>query len=103
MRFVIKNADVADLAAGVGIEGRVIKNHLALFIGIQDLYTLTVLYYRKNFTAFRSRSTIAFKIGLLQVAIDGRGGLLGSTFPRRACAFALRLHGTFKSFHVHAD
>ena len=52
MRFVIKNTDITDLPAGVGIERRVIQNDLALFIGIQDLYTLTVLYYRKNFATF---------------------------------------------------
>src|SRR5262249_32845596 len=46
---------------------------------------------------------ITFKDGLIEIAIRGRGRLLGAALPGGAGALALGLHGAFETFNVEID
>ncbi len=85
--FGVEPADVADLSAGIGVEGRVIENDLAAFAGLQllraDTSAVLGLDDGEDFAVVGARLAVAFKFRLRQRLISGA-----------RCGFATALPGS---------
>ena len=86
----VEPADIADLSAGVGVEGRVIKDDLAALAGLEllraDARAVLGLDDRENFRAGGERLAIALEDGRRERLISGAGGFLRAALPRSASA-----------------
>ena len=93
----VEPSAVADLAAGFGVERRVVEDDFAFFAGLEFLHALTVVDDGENFAAIGTGLAVALEVGFRKLLVGGIGGLLGRAFPGGASAFALLLHGTVKT------
>ena len=57
----VEPSAIADLAAGLGVEGRVVEDDLALFTGLKFLRALAVLDNSEDFAVFGARLAVAFE------------------------------------------
>ena len=68
----VEPSAVADLAAGFGVEGRVVEDDLALLTGLEFLRALAVLDEWRALRNCRSESVpIAFKVGFWELLVGG--------------------------------
>ena len=67
-----EEAGVADLAAGVGVETGGVEDDLAGFAGGELVDALAVADEGKNASAVEAEGGVAFKLGLGEIAVDGR-------------------------------
>src|SRR5258708_719692 len=93
----VKPSAIADLAAGFGVEGSVVENHLTGFTRLELSRALITLNDGQRFAALRARLAIAFEVGLWELLVGGIRRLLGCAFPGGASAVALFSHGTVKA------
>src|SRR6267142_2384496 len=92
MVIAIEPAAIADLSAGLGVEGCVVENHFAFFSGLELLCALSVLQESEYLSAIGARAVVAFEVRGGKLLIFRVGGLLGGAFPGGAGALALLLH-----------
>jgi hypothetical protein len=86
----VEPSAIADLAAGFGVEGRVIEDDLAALAGLEFLRALAVcLDDGQHFAIVGARLAIAFEVGFRELLVGGIGRLLGCAFPGSARALAL--------------
>src|SRR5512142_1291158 len=97
--LVVKPAGVADLSAGVGVEGRVVEYDFAFLSGGEHGHALACLRVddSQHFAATRFGLAIAFELSALQVAIGRRCRLLVGTLPTGLCTCALLVHGAIET------
>ena len=82
----VEPSAVADLAAGFGVERRVIEDDLAFVSGLEFLRALAVVDDGQHFAAVGASLAVAFEVGLRELLVGGIGGLLGCAFPGGAGA-----------------
>src|SRR6185369_16509550 len=88
---------VADLTAGLGVEGGVIENDLALFARFKFLRTLAALDDSQNLTVIGFSLAITLEDALGKRVVGGVCGLLGRAFPTGPCGRALFFHGAIEA------
>ena len=88
----VEPSPVADLAAGFGVERRVIEDDFAFFARLEFLRALTVADDGENLAAVGASLAVALELGFWELLVSGIGGLLGRAFPGGASALALLLH-----------
>src|ERR1039457_2875074 len=93
----VKPSAIADLPAGFGVEGRVIKNDLTGVPGFEFLRALTALDDSQHFAIVGARLAIAFEVGFRELLVGKIGGLLGCAFPGGTSALALLSHGALEA------
>src|ERR1019366_8022561 len=94
---------LADLAAGFGIEGRVVEDDFAGVAGLEFLSALIALDDGENFAGVIARLAIAFGVGFRELLVGGIGRLLGCAFPGGASTLALLRHRSIKPGLVKRD
>ncbi len=97
----VKRADVADLSAGVGVEGRVIEYNFATLARLQLLHANTSAVFGlddgEHFTSVGARLAIAFENSRLQALIGRTCRCLRAALPGSLSAFALFFHRSIKA------
>src|ERR1700687_5356929 len=93
----VEPSAIANLAAGFGVKGRVIKDDLAGLAGLKFLRPQAALDDGEHFAIVRASLTIAFEVRLRELLIGGIGCLLGRTFPGGASALPLLTHSTVEA------
>src|SRR5581483_2147348 len=101
--IAVKVSAVSDLAAGLGIKGRVIQDDLAFLSGLEFLNALAILDDGQHFAIFRTSLEVAFEDRLWKLLIRGIRGLLGRAFPGSAGTRPLFLHRRVKTGLVEGD
>ncbi len=96
----VEPAGVADLAAGVGVEGGVVEHGFALLAGFQFVDAEAVLDEGEDLCAFGAEGGVAFEVGFREGRIDGAGGLLGAAFPGGSGAGLFFFFGEFETGEV---
>ena len=102
----VEPSAIADLAAGLGIEGRVIENDLAFFAGLEFLRALPALDDGKHLATVGAGLPVAFEDRFRELLVGGIGGLLGRAFPGGAGTLALLLHRAIEALldrRLHPD
>src|SRR5205085_789782 len=98
VQFVaIQSAAITDLAAGFGVERRVIENDFAFFAGLEFLRTLAIFDDGQHCGIFGACLAISFELGFRELLVSGVRGLPGSAFPGGASASALSFHRSLEA------
>ena len=96
-------ADVADLAAGIGVEAGGVEHRFAGFAGREGLDAEAVFHQSEDLCAVDAERGVALKVGLGKLAVDGRCGLLRAALPGGAGAGLLFFLGGFEAFEIKCD
>ena len=88
------------LAAGVGVEGGGVEDDFALFFGEQGLNADAVLDEREDAGPVDAEGGVTLELGLLEVLIEGVGGLLGAALPGGSGAGLFFFFGGPETFSV---
>ncbi len=99
----IEPAHIAHLPAGVGVEAGGVEHDLALFAGLQASDADAILHQREDARAIDAQRGVADELGLRQLAIHRRRGLLRAALPRGAGAGLLFFLRALEAFHVEVE
>ena len=77
----VEPSAVADLAAGFGVEGRVVEDDFAGVAGLEFLRALVALDDGQHFAVVGARLAIAFEIRFRELLVSRIGRLLGRALP----------------------
>ena len=93
----VEPSAIANLPAGLGIEGRVVENDLAFLASVEGLRTSALGDDGQHLAALGASLVVTFEIRFRKLLICGVGRLLGRAFPRGAGALALFVHGAVEA------
>ena len=103
----VEPANIADLSAGIGVEGGVVEHDLAALAGLEllraDAAAVVGLDDGENFRAGGERLVIALEVGARQRLISGTGGGLRAALPGSLRALALLFHRVSRSRRHRTD
>ena len=93
----VEQAAVANLATRLGVERRVVEDHLAFVTGLQLLHAPAVFDDGEDGAIFGARAAVAFEVGFRELLVGWVRGLLRCAFPGGFGALPLLIHCEFEA------